>query len=96
MLCVSPMIVPSWRSKIPGNCDRYYPVFPKAIAGIAGPFTSGVFFEKIDPAAPFIASALIFGTQLILGWILLRRSNLSNAISKRRQRKLKRLFQMLD
>lgn len=67
-----------------------------ALAGIAGPFTSGLLFENINPAAPFITSALIFGTQLILAWILLRRSDLSNAMSKRRQRKLQRLFQMLD
>jgi len=67
-----------------------------AIAAIAGPFTSGLLFEHINPAAPFIASALLFGTQLVLAWIWLRRSDLSNAMSKRRQRKLQRLFQMLD
>ncbi|NET56844.1 MAG: MFS transporter, partial [Symploca sp. SIO2E6] len=67
-----------------------------ALAGIAGPFTSGLLFEHINPAAPFITGALLFGIQFILAWIWLRRSNLSNAMSQRRQRKLQRLFQMLD
>ncbi|NEP77359.1 MAG: MFS transporter [Okeania sp. SIO3B3] len=67
-----------------------------ALAGILGPFSSGLLFENISPGAPFIASALLFGTQFILAWVWLRKSNLSNTMSKRRQRKLQRLFQMLD
>ena len=66
------------------------------LGAIAGPMLSGLLFEYINPAAPFIASAFLFGTQLLLAWIWLRRSDLSNAMSQRRQRKLQRLFQMLD
>ncbi|NEO42036.1 MAG: MFS transporter [Moorea sp. SIOASIH] len=66
------------------------------LGAIAGPFVSGLLFEYVNPGAPFIASALLFGSQIVLAWIWLRGSNLSNAMSQRRQRKLKRLFQMLD
>ncbi|NES25751.1 MAG: hypothetical protein F6K41_44375 [Symploca sp. SIO3E6] len=39
---------------------------------------------------------MLFGIQIVLAWIWLRRSDLSNAMSQRRKRKLQRLFQMLD
>lgn len=67
-----------------------------ALAAILGPFSSGLLFENINPAAPFITSALLLGIQFVIAWLWLRKSNLSNTISQRRQRKLQRLFQMLD
>lgn len=58
-----------------------------ALASILAPVTAGVLFEHISPAMPFIGSACLVGTQLIVALIYFKRTGLSDSLYRQHQQR---------
>ncbi|MBW4676471.1 MAG: MFS transporter [Desmonostoc geniculatum HA4340-LM1] len=63
---------------------------------ILGPLTTGFLFASLGYDWPFWIGTIVMVIASIFGWLMATASKLSSSVSKQRQRKMKKLFDLLD
>ncbi|MBR8834915.1 MAG: MFS transporter [Stigonema ocellatum SAG 48.90 = DSM 106950] len=63
---------------------------------IIGPIGAGFLFASLGTDWPFWSGTIVMVVASLFGWQVATASNLSSAVSKQRQRKMKKLFDLLD
>jgi len=61
-----------------------------------GPLAAGFLFGNLGADSPFWGGTIFMAVASIFGWWLATASSLSSAVTKQRQRKMKKLFDLLD